>query len=456
MFVIPAIAVFLVFVYLRPHELTEVARPLTVNLVAGLVAFGFLLDVGIARLRLRLTALHFAIVGLFVWYLLTVAIKAPDRLGEQVGLFGISLIGFVGVSAGFQSLRGLGAVAGMLLAFTLLLSALGVHQSTRPTSCFVVNGAIAAAGPEDLLDGRVCAKRTDCEEEGLPGRDYLCEHPGLLNTHSIGKRVRFRGLLEDPNELAWAIAMGTPLAFALYERRRSKARLILVLATLVLGFVCVVKTQSRSGQLSMVAMMGVYFLRRFGVRGAVGAAVLAIPMMMLGGRSGAEAESSSEERLECWSEALSMWRDNPFLGVGGGQFLEHHNLTAHSSFMLTLAELGPVGLLLWSIAMYMAFKIPLRVQTDLAGREDAADARVWATAVLSMLMALLVSAFFLSIAYHTILWTFLGLTAALYGAVQSHAPEFRVRFGWRDLAVIVGGDFALVAGIAVYLRLKGV
>ena len=70
MFVIPAIAVFLTFVYLRPHEIFAAARPLTVNLVAGVVMLGFLLDLGTGKLRGRLTALHGAIVGLFGWYLL--------------------------------------------------------------------------------------------------------------------------------------------------------------------------------------------------------------------------------------------------------------------------------------------------------------------------------------------------------------------------------------------------
>ena len=69
---------------------------------------------------------------------------------------------------------------------------------------------------------------------------------------------------------------------------------------------------------------------------------------------------------------------------------------------------------------------------------------------------MVVSAIFLSLAYHAILWIFLGLSAALYAAVRAHEPGFRVRLGWRDVSFILGADFVLVVSIAVYLRLKGI
>jgi hypothetical protein len=77
-------------------------------------------------------------------------------------------------------------------------------------------------------------------------------------------------------------------------------------------------------------------------------------------------------------------------------------------------------------------------------------------AMLASLTGLIVSAFFLSIAYHPALWIYLGLAGALYAAVRAHAPEFRVRISWRDLALVAGLDGVLVMAIYVYLRLKGV
>ena len=77
-------------------------------------------------------------------------------------------------------------------------------------------------------------------------------------------------------------------------------------------------------------------------------------------------------------------------------------------------------------------------------------------ALLASQVGMVVSAVFLSLAYHAIMWIYLGLSAGLYAAVRAHEPAFRVRFGWRDVSFILGADFVLIAFIAVYLRLKGI
>jgi len=456
MFVFPAIALLFVFVYTRPQELLPQLRPFVLNLVLGVLALGMVLDLRLRVSRIRWSPLLVGMLSLYGWMLFSAVIKAPDAAGEQLVKVFVPLVAFLVVSQGLGSLRALEGAAALLLAFTLALAATGVYQGTNPKICYAMASGVTDTGVVDVPDGRRCDMRADCAEGGLGDRDYGCEHPGVLGTHSIGARVRFRGLLEDPNELAWTIAMGTPLAFALYERRRTLFRLLLLVAVVVLGFICVIMTQSRSGQIAMIAMLGVYFVRRFGWRGAALGVVGMLPLLLLGGRSGEAAESSSDERLGCWSEALAMWRESPIIGVGGGQFTEHHWQTAHNSFLLMLAEMGPVGLFIFSAVLYFAFKVSVRIQVELGKRGEAAAARSWATALLASQVGMVVSAIFLSLAYHAVLWIFLGLSAALYAAVRAHEPGFRVRFGWRDVSVILGVDFVLVAFIAVYLRLKGI
>jgi hypothetical protein len=456
MFLIPGVGALFVFMYLRPHEVFELLRPVSLAWVIGVVALGLVLDVRLGVSRLRGSPLLSLLLALFVLCLLTIGIKAPTRISERLVQLVPALMAYTFVSLGAQSLRAIGVTAGILMILTLILSVVGIHQGASPPSCYLIGG-LPDAPADETFDGRPCATTADCTEGGLPGREYFCEKPGWFDTHSIGRRVRFRGLLEDPNELSWAIAMGVPLAFALHERRRSSLRLGALIATVVLGSICVVLTKSRSGALSLAAVLGAYFVRRFGWRlGALATAVAGVPILVLGGRAGEEAQSSSEERLECWSEALSLWRENPLMGVGQGQFTEHHYLTAHNSFLLTLAELGPLGLLLWSSAMYFAFKIAIRIQIDFAGRADAAPARSWAAALTASMAGMLLSSFFLSIAYHTILWAFLGLVGALYAAARAHRPDWRLGFGWRDLVVVVGIDTMVIAGVAAYLRLKGI
>ena len=456
MFIVPPLVLLFTFVFWRPQILVEALESISIFHMAALCFFGYLLDARIGVVRPRGSALLGLLAALAVWSLTTVAIKAPSFLGGEVGRFGVVLFFFFLVSEGVQSLRALGSLIGVLLIFTIGLSAFGVHQGLSPGACFARPDSGGDPAEIARIESRSCEKTEDCYVDAPAGTGFLCEHVGLLGTHSIFGRVRYLGILEDPNELAWVLSMGLPLAFGYWEQKRSAFRGLVVVATLGLAGTCTIMTQSRGGQMAMLATVGVYFVRRYRARGLITGLVLGLPVLLLGGRSGEGAESSSQERLECWSEALSMFRESPLLGVGAGQFTEHHTLTAHNSFLLTIAELGPLGLALWTLAIYFAFKITVRIQVELADREDAVEARVWAMALLASMAGLTVSAFFLSIAYHMALWLYLALPAALYAAVRRHEPSFSVRLTWRDIGFVLGSDAILIGAIAVYLRLKGV
>jgi O-antigen ligase len=309
-------------------------------------------------------------------------------------------------------------------------------------------------------DGRSCENVRSCYfGDAEPGAEYVCEHIGLFGTTSVGRgRVRYRGVLQDPNELALAGGVGLPLAFALGRvPRKSLSRRVVVALTLALVVLCAILTGSRSGQLVFLAVLAVYFLKRFGLRGLLVAGTAALPLLMLGGRSGEEATSSTTERIDCWMEALSMWRSHPLIGVGLGQFGEYHYLTAHNSYLLTLAELGLPGMLLFSIIVYISLKIPLAVLREVPAtvtEPNAAEsiARPWAMALLAAFAGLSVGIFFLSFAYHYVLWIYLGLAGALFSAVKAHDPSFRVRFGLRDLALVVAADVGIILTVYLYTR----
>ena len=178
-----------------------------------------------------------------VWCILTVAIKAPGKLGDNLGRFAISLIVFVVLSEGLPTLKGLGTIGRVLFAFTIGLAALGVHQGMSQKVCFQPGSGPVYDATKDFSDGRMCDTRQDCYDGGDPNvAVYACEHPGLFSTHSIGGRVRYRGILEDPNELSWALSMGLPLAFALYELRRTRMRLLGLIVGILLAGICTVMT----------------------------------------------------------------------------------------------------------------------------------------------------------------------------------------------------------------------
>jgi O-antigen ligase len=278
-----------------------------------------------------------------------------------------------------------------------------------------------------------------------------------MGTRSDGGRVRYIGIFQDPNELACVTSISLPFVFMWLGEKKSASRRLLArltpLPVLVASILCNIMTQSRSGQISLIATLGVYFVRRFGMRGMAVGGVLAIPVLLFGGRSD---ESSTEERLECWSEALSMWREHPVLGIGAKQFGQHYYLTAHNSALLALSELGPLGLLLWTIALYVAFKTTLQIQRDFANRPEAADVRAAAFATLAGLVGMVASALFLSLTYHLAFWIEVGLVSSIQGLVWRHDPDWKLRWRWRDLFVVIGLDVGAVASIAIYLRSKGI
>jgi hypothetical protein len=454
MFAIAGLGLLLAFVYLRPQEFLPVLQGIPfLYLFVLLTAVGWALDVRLRYAAARPTPLVLLGAAYFAWSLITLAIMAPAAFAPQALLSFISFFLFVAIAQGAQSVRGLRVVTTLLLALSLLLSAVALDQAYAPQGCVKQD----EADPKTWApDGRACAAREDCSDSALePGGRYRCERLGLFGATSVEGRVRWRGIMEDPNELALVLAMALPFAFVPFQRRRTAANALLALAGLGLIGLCTIHTQSRSGQLAFLAVLGAYLIRRLGAKGAAAAAVLGAPVLLLGGRGGDGADQSTMERLECWSVALQLGRDSPIVGVGKGQFTEHHWLTAHNSFMLALGEQGLPGLFLWSSVLYLAFKslLSLMRAEPCPGGEGT---RLLAAALFSSLCALVTSALFLSLTDHNVVWVYLGLAGALIAAARRHRPEWRVRYGWADAALVLTIDLALTAAVFVYTRVRGV
>jgi O-antigen ligase len=437
--------------YLRPQEyFPSLASLPLLHIAAGLAVVGFALDLRLGLSRLQ-AAPHLGLtVLLALWCLVTLAVRAPDQLAQRAAALVIPVAVYLLLAHGIQGFRMLQVMGGLLLAICLGLAALGVEQGMAPYGCHRV--ALSGGNVVLLADGRPCSE-TDpnvCDLEGAePGVDYVCERMGLLGTQSDHGRVRYRGTLQDPNELALALGIAMPFAFAFFDRRRSVLRLLLVVATCGLVGLCAYFTQSRGGQLVYLTVLAVYFVSRYGWRrGLVVGVVMALPILVLGGRAG--AESSTEERLECWWTGLHMVVASPGFGVGFAQFTEHHYLTAHNSLVLAAAELGLLGMLLFTSIVYLALKIPLQALRA----EVAPVARSWALALLASMAGLVVGSFFLSYAYKDIFWLYVGLTGVLYHAVRRHDPGFQVRFGVRDLGVVALIDVGLLFFLMGYTALK--
>ncbi len=460
MFAIPGIIALVVFIYARPQEFyAQLTIVPLLYLFFALALYGVLVDVRAGNSRLFAAPQLPWVLALFAYASIAVVFLAPSGAFGHVTTLAVCVALFALIAHGVQTFRALNVVAGTVLAMVLLVTGVGAHQGFQPMGCVIVDETIPNDSASGRYDGRPCDNPRDCYlGDAEPGAQYLCEHIGLLGTTSIGRgRVRYRGVLQDPNELALAGGIGLPLAFALGRvPRKSLGRLGLVLLTLVLVALCAVLTASRTGQVVFLAVIGVYFVKRFGLKGVLFGITVALPLLVFGGRSGEEAESSTFERVDCWVEAMGLFRSHPLFGIGLGQFGEYHYLTAHNSYLLALSELGPIGLLLFSIILYLSVKIPVEVLRVVGPTGEAAlgasVARPWAIALLAAFAGLAVGIFFLSFAYHYVLWIYIGLAGALYSAVRTHDPNFRVRFGPKDLALVVAADVAILVIVFLYVK----
>lgn len=229
--------------------------------------------------------------------------------------------------------------------------------------------------------------------------------------------------------------------------------------TLVAVATCVYFTQSRGGQLVLAAVLSVYALWRWKWKAVtvMAAMVPVVLVMLLGGGDGGrvDAHASTEERYEAWATGIALFRSSPIWGVGHEQFVEHHYLTAHNSYILALAEVGFVGLLLWGAILYLSIKIPLTALRRYRNVPEARVAVVWSLAILASFAGFAVGIFFLSFSWHLIFWIYIGLSGALYSAIRTHDPDFRVSFGLGDLALVGGAGATLVAMLFTYLRARG-
>jgi hypothetical protein len=457
MFSLPGVLTLIAFVYLRPHEVVPFLRSVPcIPLLFAISLLGLVLDLRLRLARLRPAPHALLAVTLYLWALVATTLGAAASVGQVAAALIVSPALYFLVAHSAQTFRALESVSWLIVAVVLALSIMGLVQAQAPLQCIRVEPGPAAGEMAGVPEGRPCTGPNECDQGGEPGFEYLCEKAGLAGTTSIGgSRVRYRGILQDPNEFALAIGLGLPLALTLWARRRSLFTTLMMVAMVGLGVTCIIFTASRTGQVVIVAVAVAYFAVRFGWKGLALGAALAAPALILGGRSTGEASASSQERLEAWAVGLRLWRGSPLWGVGQGQFTEHHYITAHNSFVLAAAEMGSVGILLFVGLYYVAFKIVLTGMRRYRHVPEAAVAYLWGRGLLAVLCGMVAGTSFLSLTYHPVIWLFFGLTGAYALAIRSHDPAWKLSLGRRDLGAVIGITVVLMVGLHVYTRLKG-
>jgi hypothetical protein len=461
MYAIPGILGLIVFTYIRPQEFVPAIEKIPwINLWLMMLIGGFVMDLNSGRIRKEKTPILWWAIFFYFWCFFTMALKAPGEIAGRATYLttgiGLSLI----IQHTLQNLKEFKKVMLVLFVTSMFCVTCAFHQGLQDFQCLIVemNPEDPGMPPITTPDGRGCERQADCYEQAGADEDadYWCEHVGLFGTTSISTgRVRWRGVLNDPNETTLAAGTSIPMALAFFESKRTALRLLVVLATVVIVVVTDVFSQSRGAILIFLAVMGVYFIRKYGIRGAIVGGAMGAPLMMLGGRSGEEAAQSAEERMEVMTDGLNMFFGSPLFGVGYGQFCKHTFLTAHNAYILAAAELGIVGFWAWTVIVYTLMKVMLGAYKRYATVPGGEEIRAWSLALFASFVGMLVGIFFLSWTYHYVTWIYFGVGAGFYSTIRTTDRGFDIAPKKIELVGLFIFDIGFLIFMKFYMRMKG-
>lgn len=230
-------------------------------------------------------------------------------------------------------------------------------------------------------------------------------------------------------------------AMAIFMRDKAKWRLAAIGGCVILAFAIMV-TFSRQSYL--IALVGIVLLLvRRNVLLAVLIAVLAVPATALlpeavvdrvaatqryDAVGASQLDDSTESRFSIWAGAWKMWKAHPG-GVGLhrfptyiGDYSEHRARDAHSIYVLTLAESGPLGVaaILW--LLWRLLRLALAVRQS--GNESEVEAKAlgigFTVAILAMALGNVYGSPFLDGLVMGNFWILCGLLEH-YTRLQRHA-----------------------------------
>ena len=440
------------FVY--PGEVFPTLAPLRITYWTGLLGLGL----SIAWLSLKrfgpLTTLQLWFLALFTVVLALSRIVNEHYLGAIIPTlisFGPSLTMFILAVTAVDSLRKLRIAAGLVsvLAVILVLQGAAAYHFGWNSRMFlfdpVTRGeytptveSLGIESPPDQLDA---SEATD--EDG----DQIAQ-----------MRIRGLGLLHDPNDLAVVLVFALPLLAFAWKRGSTFRNMLLVIAPGIAVMYGVFLTHSRGGALALLVTLCVGLGRRFGkVAGIVLFCLLTaggLTADFAGGRKLLGGDESAKGRIEAWSEGLQMFKEQPLLGVGYEQFIDHYTLTAHNSFVLCFAETGIVGYSFW-LGMILLTLVELRGLRAIPIRDptDAHFARA-ATIFQLAIVGFLTAAFFLSRTFIPMLYLIVGMAVALILIARDAGKAIRLPNMTQFGGMLVFSEIGSIVMIYVAVKLR--
>jgi putative inorganic carbon (HCO3(-)) transporter len=262
----------------------------------------------------------------------------------------------------------------------------------------------------------------------------------------IVRRLRFTGILHDPNEVGVFLSMLTFLSGFLFTNKQAGVARLFWLLPMGVFLFCVSLTASRGALLSLLTGMAAFAiygfpsrdgLSRVPIKGLVFLGVtVPVLLLALGGRQTdiSTSASTAQTRFGLWSDWLQDFRGNPVFGVGptiassAGAPDSFSKLgdwggkqCAHNSYLQSFADLGFFGGLCFLGAMGFALITVHRYGFNKTMIFDADLARLQPYLMAALACCAIA---FLTLTLNYVLPTFfvLALPVAYYGMTPCYPP----------------------------------
>ncbi|MBT8085169.1 MAG: hypothetical protein HKN35_13835 [Woeseia sp.] len=249
----------------------------------------------------------------------------------------------------------------------------------------------------------------------------------VVDENSIVKRAG--GLTNDPNDTAMLLLTGVPLAVYWLIHASTFHKRVLAAAALVAVIGAIMLTQSRGGGLAMALVLFLLYLRKPSLNVSIIGGVLLIVGLALMPSDywdrmeslatiGDSKDGSLDIRYRLLAEGMRVFVENPFTGVGIGNFGNaltaartgiYEDLVAHNMYLEFFAENGAFAGILFMGLLLVALLSSLRFD-KFYGTKYSSYGLGFCVAM--SLFGVLTNGLFLSQGQSAVLWFLIGIGLA--------------------------------------------
>ncbi|NMP16187.1 O-antigen ligase family protein [Thalassotalea sp. Y01] len=225
----------------------------------------------------------------------------------------------------------------------------------------------------------------------------------------IMDRATYIGVYSDPNDFGMYVLITLPMMFYLLGQSQSFFGKNYYRLAILASMYGIWISNSRGTLVGALVLAGYYFYRKFGMVKSSIVGVITFPAILwITGkfRTIDLDENSAQDRVLAWYDGFHMFLDNVLFGIGKGWFTDFHELTAHNSYILVMAELGLFGFVFWFGCLCFSMLQMSGVFADKVSKIQ--------TTMFYSLLAFASTGFFLSRSFSNILYILLGLSAAVW------------------------------------------